>query len=340
MPVVSVLLPCYNASETLSEALDSLWRQSFTDFEVVAVDDGSTDHTGALLAEASRREPRLRVVTTPQSGIPDTLRTACEHAEGDLLARMDADDLAHPDRLRRQVEHLTSRPELSVSSCRVRLFPREQLKDGYLRYEAWVNSILSHDAIHRNLFVESPIPHPSVVMRRDALEAVGGYVANGRPEDYDLWMRLVLAGHRIEKLDDVLLDWRDTPGRASRVDPSFASERFTDVKELYLKAHVLEPSRPLAVWGAGNVGKDWIRRLGARYVIELDPRKLGQTIHGAEVISPDELDRHRESFIVVAVAALSRNRSTETPWRAAREDIRDVLGASGFVELRDFVCVA
>lgn len=340
MPKVSVLLPCYQAAATLGEALESLGRQSFTDFEVVAVDDGSSDATGEILAHAARDDERIRVVATRHKGIASALRIASVEARGELIARMDADDISHPDRFRLQVDHLDRNREVSVSSTRVRLFPRAVLKDGYLRYEAWVNSVLRHDEIQRNLFVESPIPHPTVMMRRPALEDVGGYRDNGWPEDYDLWMRLAFAGHRFEKLDEVLVDWRETPTRASRVDPVFSEERFMDVKAHYLERNVLDARRPIAVWGAGPVGKLWSRRLSPRYFIDVDPRKVGQTIAGAPVISNEELGRIAGFFVIVAVASLSRSRDERTPWRAAREEIRDQLTASGFEEVEDFVCVA
>ncbi|GMR22023.1 MAG: glycosyltransferase [Acidobacteriota bacterium] len=343
MPVVSVLLPCFDAAATLEEALESLWRQSFTDFEVIAVNDGSSDATGEILARAARdpgADVRLQVLETAHQGIASALRAARLEARGQLIARMDADDRAHPDRFRLQVDHLHQNPDLSVSCSRVRLFPRDALKDGYLRYEAWINALLTHDDIRRNLFVESPIPHPTVMMRRDALDAAGGYRANGWPEDYDLWMRLAFSGHRFEKLDDVLVDWREAPTRASRIDPIFSAERFMDVKEHYLRDHVLDPSRPLAVWGAGPVGKLWGRRLWPRYFIEVDPRKVGQTIGGASVIASDELTRVEGFFVIVAVASLSRTRDENAPWRAARDEIRNELTAAGFEENRDSMCVA
>lgn len=345
MPTVSVLLPCFDAEPTLEEALGSLWRQSFTDFEIVAVNDGSSDATSDILARAAREDDRLRVVETEHGGIASALRAAMSVARGPLLARMDADDRARGDRLERQVEHLRVRPDVSVSSSRVRLFPRSELKDGYLRYEAWVNSVVTHDDIQRNLFVESPIPHPTVMMRREAVDAVGGYRTNGWPEDYDLWMRLSASGFRFEKLEEVLVEWRESPGRASRVDPIFSAERFADVKQHYLVERVLDPSRPLAVWGAGPVGKLWGRRLEPRYFIEVDPRKIGQTIGGAPVISADALSPgalllEKGLFIIVAVASLSRKRNAGSPWYAARDEIRQQLRMSGFEELRDFICVA
>ncbi len=345
MPTVSVLLPCFDAAPTLEEALASLWRQSYTDFEIVAVNDGSSDATGDILARAARDNDRLRILETAHRGIASALNAAMSEARGPLLARMDADDRAHPARFERQVEHLRDRShaDVSVSSSRVRLFPRRELKDGYLRYEAWVNSVLTHDDTQRNLFVESPIPHPTVMMRREAVDAVGGYRTNGWPEDYDLWMRLSASGNRFEKLKDVLVEWRDSATRASRVDPVFSPERFADVKQHYLVNHVLDRSRPLAIWGAGPVGKLWGRRLRPRHFIEIDPRKIGQTTDGATVISADDLParyRLERLFVIVAVASLSRKRDQSSPWYSARDEIREELRKAGLDELRDFICVA
>ena len=182
---------------------------------------------------------------------------------------------------------------------------------------------------------------------REAIEAVGGYRDNGWPEDYDLWMRLRSAGHRQTKLADVLLEWRDAPHRASRLLPQYALERFADVKEHYLFETFLNPSpeRPLAVWGAGPVGKRWLRRFarrgrGARYCIDVDPRKIGKRIHEAIVVSPETIGELGKPFVIVAVGALSRRRGAGAPFLAAREEIREQLVTAGFTELRDFVCVA
>ncbi len=112
------------------------------------------------------------------------------------------------------------------------------------------------------------------------------------------------------------------------------------LKEHYLLNHVLDPSRPLVVWGAGPVGKLWGRRLSTRHFIEVGPRKVGQTIGGASVISSDELTRVKRTerfFVIVAVTSLSRTRDASSAWRPARDEIRDELTAAGFEEVRDFV---
>jgi glycosyltransferase involved in cell wall biosynthesis len=345
MPRLSVLLPCFNAAEHLSSCLESLFRQSYEDFEVLAVDDGSEDDTPQLLEEAAHQDRRVRLASQSHCGIAETLRVMTEVARGSFVARMDADDIAHPERFALQVKFLDEHPEFDVVGSRVRLFPREQLSDGLLRYESWTNGVITHEEMLRDLFIESPLPHPSVMMRKATLDRVGGYRDAGWPEDYDLWMRMAHEGCRFAKIPEVLLEWRDRPDRASRKDPRFSAESFMALKEHYLMKTYFAAPRCVGIWGTGPIGKGWARRLQKRgvdveYFIDLDPRKIGKRIHGASVIAASELQRVRGVFLLVAVGALSRQRTQGDPWLPARVEIRAQLAQAGFVDGRDFVCVA
>ena len=342
-PEVSVLLPCFNAAAYLSECLASLFCQSFDRFEIIAVDDGSADDTPRLLSQVAVSDERVRVFTQPHRGIATALLTASQMARAPLLARMDADDVCRPERLAVQAQFLRAHPDVGVVASRVRMYPREGLSDGLLRYERWVNELMTHDQMVRDLFVESPLPHPSVMMRRDCLERAGGYRETGWPEDYDLWMRMSRAKVRFGKTPEELLLWRDWSERASRTDPRFSEESFLSLKEHYLLENFLADRAPVAIWGAGPVGKGWARRLAARGVktshfVEVDPRKIGKRIHDAEVVAATELATLRGTFLLVAVGALSR--ATGARFVSAREEIRTQLGEAGFVDGRDYVCVA
>jgi glycosyltransferase involved in cell wall biosynthesis len=342
-PEVSVLLPCYNAAAFLPTCLSSLFEQSFDRFEVVAVDDGSQDRTSLVLEESARRDRRLRVIHRDHRGVATALRIATEEARAPIVARMDADDICRPERLAVQVDFLRRHPEVGVVGSRARFFPRDGLTDGLLRYESWVNGLLSHEQMVKDLFVESPLPHPSVMMRRECLDRVGGYREKGWPEDYDLWMRMARAGVGFAKAPQELLWWRDRPERASRVDPRFGDESFVRLKEHFLLETFLADERAVAIWGAGPIGKSWARRLAksgveVTHFVEIDPRKVGQRIHGAAVIAPSELDRIVGTPMIVAVGALSRGANGHMV--SAREQIRPQLAAAGWVDGRDFVCVA
>lgn len=333
-PRLSVLLPCRDVARFLPAALDSLAQQSFGDFEVLAVDDGSTDETRALLHERAARDPRVRVIATPPTGIAAALARGLAEARGEFIARMDGDDIAHPDRFARQLERFDAEPELAACGTQVRYIPPESVRDGARRYERWINSLLTHDEIARDVFVECPLPHPTLMIRRAALERVGGYTDPPWPEDYELVLRLWAGGLRLGKVPEVLLEWREREDRLSRTDPRYGEAAFRRCKVTWLRRTLLRDYTDVVVWGAGPVGKSFARELQrqgvhVRAFIDIDPRKIGQCIHGATVLPRERIDACEGAFIVAAVGS-----------DAARADIRAELDAAGRTELRDYAAVA
>jgi len=331
-PRVSILLPCRNAEATVDEALRSLQQQTQDDFEIIAVDDGSVDGTAAILRHWASLDGRVRTVRTPASGIVAALNTAAAHARGAILARMDADDVAAPERLQRQVALLGESAGIAACGTGVRYFPRRALRGGARRYEAWLNGIVSPADVERDLFIECPIAHPTLTMRRTAFEAVGGYRDAGWPEDYDLVLRLWAAGFRLANVAEVLLHWREGRARLSRVDRRYSAGAFRRCKVAFLHHRV--GTRPIVVWGAGPVGKAFARALRAigtsiAAFVDLDPRKIGQTIHGAPVIEPERITRHRGAYVLAAVGQPH-----------ARTEIRSALRDAGFDEPADCCAVA
>lgn len=331
-PAVSVLLPVRNEEEHLPAALASLFRQSSTDWELVAVDDGSTDGTAAILAEAARRDGRVRVLHRPAEGVVAALNAGLEACRAPLVARMDGDDVCHPQRFERQVAYMRSHPETAVLGSAVRHFPRPALQGGMRAYERWQNALLSDGEIRRDLFVESPFAHPSVIFRKDAVVDAGGYQDRGWAEDYDLWLRLATAGARLARLPETLLFWRDRPQRLTRTAPSCTADAFRLCKVHHLRRGYLRAAGEVTLWGAGMEGKAWRRALGEAGVrvgrwIEVDPRKIGQTIHGAPVEAVATL-RPGGPPLLVTVGA-----------KGAREEIRAYAEKAGMSEGEDFLCV-
>ena len=334
-PRVSVLLPVRDARDTLDACLDSLAAQTLGDHEVVAVDDGSADGSGERLRERARADARLRVLTTPPLGLVGALNRALGAARAEVVARMDADDVAHASRLERQAERLERDRGVDVLGSRVAAIAAAggAVGVGMAAYVAWQNTLLDHGAIGRARFVESPLVHPSVAMRRAALVALGGYRDSGGPEDYELWLRAFDAGLRFAKLGETLLEWRDGPRRLTRRDPRYAPARFLDLKLRALERGPLAGRRPLVVWGAGPIGKSWARALGARGhrlagFVEVDPRKLGARIHGVPVVPVAEAARFAGALHLAAVGR-----------PGAREEIAAAAARQGVAE-GDLVAVA
>jgi len=333
-PQISVLLTVRNGEGVVRQALESLARQTFSDFEVGGVDDGSTDGTGEVLQSMEKEDNRIRVFTREPMGIVPALEFARAQARGPYLARMDADDGAFSERFKRQMELMTSDRRIVLCGTGIAYFPREAVRDGALRYEGWINGLTAHDDLVRDLFVECPIPHPTFLLRADVMDLVGGYRDMGWPEDYDLVLRLWEGGGRFGKVPGVLLRWREGEERLSRTHPAYSGEAFRRCKVHFLLRTHLRKGRGVVVWGAGPVGKAFARELIAQggtllAFVDLDPRKVGQEIYGVRVILPAEALRIPGAFSVAAVGKTG-----------GREEIREALREVGRVESKDFVAVA
>jgi glycosyltransferase involved in cell wall biosynthesis len=304
-PRVSVVLPFRNAAGTLPAALDSLAAQTLRDWECLLIDDGSTDASAELARARAAADGRLRLLRAG-GGLVDALNRGIAAARAPLLARMDADDIAAPARLARQAAALDADATLTVASCLVEAFPAEQVTDGMRRYLEWLNGLTSAAAIRDALFVESPIAHPTAMLRADALRAVGGYRDVDGPEDYDLWLRLLLADGRAVKVPEVLLRWRESAGRLSRVAPRYHRRRFLATKLAHLP-QALPPGTPVQIWGAGPTGRTWARALAARgYLVrrfyDIATKRWGRAIDGVPVHRPATPDP-AEGFLLIAVGA-------------------------------------
>ncbi len=305
---ISVLFPVRNAQDTVDRALDSLWRQTFADFQVIAVDDGSTDATHDRLAAHARRESRLTVVPTKPCGIVAALETARALAVSPFLARMDADDISHPGRFAAQQAYLESRPRVAAVGSRITLVPRHALGAGWRRYERWINRLITPEDHARELFIESPLAHPSVLMRSDAVATVGGYRDVAWAEDYDLWLRLAAAGRELGKVDRRLLAWRQTDHRLSLTDPRYALPAFLAARAHYLAKHPITGGETLAMWGAGKTGRRLARRLAREGVrvdrfYDVDPRRIGTSFLDAPIHSWTDLEPAGKAPLLVAVGA-------------------------------------
>ena len=330
-PLVSVLLPVRNGAAHLPAALDSIVRQTYRSWEAVAVDDGSTDGTAAILADYALRDRRIRPVSGDGRGLVAALNRGLAACRASLVARMDADDISHPRRLELQTGYLTSHPEAGLVACGFRHFPRPGLRVGMRSYEAWQNSLLTHDLIMRDLFVEAPFVHPSVMFRKEPVVAAGGYRDHGWTEDYDLWLRLAAAGTRFARLPETLFFWRDRPDRLTRTASPYTAAAFRSCKAHYLREGFLAGADRVTLVGAGLEGRAWLRTLagvgiGVDRWVDADPRKQGRILHGAPVLPPDTPDLRGKLLVTVGT-------------RGAREGIRAWLAARGLVEGSHVLCV-
>jgi glycosyltransferase involved in cell wall biosynthesis len=327
--LISVLLPARDAAATLPEALSGVLEQrDAPPFEVVCVDDGSADATPAILAAAARRDARVKMVRAEGKGLVRALNLGLSHCRGELVARMDADDRVHPDRLRLQAEALGRDPSLGAVGSLVRCFPGP-LAPGLARLETWLDTTVTKEQCRNGRFIEAPLVHPSITFRRDALG--GGWQDHGWAEDWDLLLRMVEGGWEMAKVDRVLLWWRDSADRLTRTGEVYREERMFRLKAHYLARGPLR-ERPFDIWGAGPTGKRLARELeahGLRPRLFFDVDRSKRVARAKPVLREDALPPPGETFLVVAVGAAG-----------AREEIRALLEPRGFSEGKHFLFAA
>lgn len=337
-PQISVILPSYNAAKTLEEALQSLAVQTFTNFEVLAVDDGSTDDTGLILDRWAKSNSRFKYLSQPHAGVISASNAGMLASVSPYIARMDADDRMHPERLAKQWAFLEENSEIAVVSCLVKAFPEKDVGGGFLVYLEWLNSLITDADIRREIFVESPLPNPSVMFRREWLLEMGGYQDRGFPEDYDLYLRFYLAGAKFAKIPEVLHEWREHPDRITHTDSRYSLENFLRAKAHYLARGPLKERDAIIIWGSGMMGRRLAKQLERQDApivafVDIDPKKIGRTRRGKPIISPDELEECWGEYEAPVILASVGS-------RGARKLIRERLNGFGYVEGKDWWAAA
>jgi hypothetical protein len=334
-PAVSVVMPYRDAARTLVASVRSMLAQSDPDFELLCVDDGSQDAGPALLRQLAARDARIRLLRCCGQGLVAALNAALDAARAPLVARMDADDVAHPERLALQRHFLARHAEVSLVASRVVAFPRNEMGEGMRYYLQWQDGCLSPRRIAEQIYLESPLVHPTVMFRTDCVRRLGGYRDAREPEDYELWLRMSRHGLNMAKLPQRLLRWRQHAGSHSRVHPRYARDAFDALRARYLATDPrVREARELVIWGAGRRTRKRVAHLLAHGFspaawIDIDPRKIGSRLHGAPVHAPGWLASRPVRPVVLAYVAN----------HGAQRAIRRSLTGMGYRTGRDYLPV-
>lgn len=332
---ISVVMPVHNGGRYLQAAVNSILRQTHEPLELILIDDFSTD--GAINALAF--DERISILDSPKRGIVPALNLGINNAKFPFIARMDSDDIAHPQRLELQLQFLLDNPDIDIAGAKVTLFrDTGSIGKGYQVYQEWINQQCTAEQISHSFFIESCIPHPSAMMHRDVLSKLGGYNDTTWPEDYDLWCRAHLAGLQFGKPDHpALLHWRDHDLRASRTEQRYAKQQFLQCKARYLSQWLRQKDiSKCVIWGAGKTGlkmHDYLEQNGIQIssFVDVNPKLKGAQKRGKQVhiISQDPSTDELAALAPFAVISVNA--------RGARDKIRDALNNADFVELANYV---
>lgn len=315
------------AGKSANAAVISLLEQTVADFELLLIGyDDLRDWQKQL-----PQDSRIRLLIRDRPGIVPALNLGLTHARGRYVARMDADDLSLPQRFRQQLDFLRRFPALALISSQVIIRPTPGLTGtGSYRYQQWLNSVLSSAEISDNLFVESPLPHPTWFTTRKCLQSLGGWRDTDWPEDYDLLLRAHCQGLKFGKVDQPLLYWTDHAKRLTRTDNRYSRQNFLRAKAWAI-ARLLSPDRAI-ICGTGRNAR-WlhdalqIQGIPVCCFVEQDDGPTRTSRRNKPVLTYREmLQRRTNELIITAVTA----------W-GARDQLRELFVSHGLIETRDFL---
>lgn len=328
-PLVSILIPFKNTAQFLPECLASIRNQTYPHWEILAVDDHSTDESRHIVTTHSNTDARIKVFHNEEHGIIAALRLAYTYANGDFITRMDSDDIMKPNKLEVMVNSLLARGKGHVAVGQVHYFSYRGISDGYDRYEKWLNTLTKNGTNYSEIYKECVIPSPCWMTYKSDLERCHAFYTNRYPEDYDLTFRFY--EHKLQCIPchEVLHLWRDYDTRTSRTSGHYAQNYFLDIKLYYFLKLDRNPLRPLVIWGAGTKGKMIARKLKDQNItfhwLCDNPKKIGKKIYGIEMLHYTVLERilNPQSIITVANAG-------------AQKFIRIYLSKTGQFSLKDY----
>lgn len=306
-PLISILMPVYNAMPYLIECIESILKQSESNWELIAVNDFSTDNSGETLQRYAEQNPKIKVFQNSYKGIIPALHLAFQQSKGELVTRMDADDIMSLDKLEILNKLLQKNGKGCIATARVKYFSEGILGQGYQRYEEWLNQLCEKNNHFEEIYKECVIPSPCwMIWRRDLIKCKA-FTGQIYPEDYDLCFRFYQQKLKTVSSKKMLHYWRDYPSRSSRTKKEYAKQHYFDLKLPYFLQLDYQPNRPLILWGAGRKGKYLAQKLkeqsiSFRWVCNT-ASKWGARIHNTIMEKFEIIAELEDPQIIISVAA-------------------------------------
>lgn len=304
--LVSILMPVYNAENYLEACLGSICKQLYPHWQLIAINDFSTDKSKELLQQFASREKRIQVYDNDSKGIIPALRKAFRFSSGNMITRMDADDIMHPAKLLEMTSLLKSQGKGHLITAYVSYFSENQLGEGYRRYAEWLNELAAKGKNFDEIYRECVIPSPCWLTYRSDLEHAGAFESDIYPEDYELCFRFRSINLKVRAVKKVLHYWRDHSHRTSRISPDYADNSFLDLKLSYFLKEDYNKLERLIVWGAGRKGKYIAKHLSDAGIefhwITSNQKKLSVQIYGKSLDDASKFEFKTKDQLIWSIA--------------------------------------
>ena len=304
--LVSIVMPVKNTSAFLEECLDSICNQSYLHWELISVNDHSTDDSLEILNRYSQKDPRIKVYTNRGQGIIPALQLAHTHTQGKYITRMDSDDIMLPVKLESMKLNLDKYGPGHLACGKVKYFADYEIGDGFSRYESWLNTLIANGNNFTERYKECVVPSPSWMCYLEDFEKCGAFNPDMYPEDYELVFRFHELGLKCIPSSETVHLWRDYQTRTSRVDEHYADQSFLNLKMKYFFKLDQDLSKEILIWGAGKKGKKLASLLQSSNVPFTwacnNPNKIGKDIFGKILLSISAITEFEKYQSIITVA--------------------------------------
>lgn len=331
--LVTILLPFFKAGAEFDRAVESIAQQTFQHWQLLLISNNGNPEGLGIAEKWVGKDPRIKLLQEQKQGIAHALNAGLAHCQSPFIARMDADDISHPERLSKQFDFLENNPQIDVV-CSQTIFKTDiPGSEGFSIFVDWQNSIISPEEHFLYRFIESPIAHPTIMFRKELIEKFGPYSTRSVPEDYELWLRWMDQGVRFYKIPEPLLTWNDHSGRLTRTHENYSREAFFQVKCEYLSKWIkrnVPSGKKIVVCGSSRIGRKraaLLQELGVEIFGFTDVKKRPN--RQVNFIRIPEITQPEPWFLINFIAR-----------RGVGQAIRTHFSALGFEEGKDFILAA
>lgn len=329
-PLISILTPFKNTELFLEECITSIIQQTYTNWELLIIDDHSNDNSHNIVTKFAKKDSRIKLFKNSGSGLIDALKLAFSKSTGELITRMDSDDIMLPRKLEVLSNNLIKYGKKHVAVGLVKYFAKDGIKSGFKNYENWLNTLTKLGTNYNEIYKECVIPSPCWMIYKDDLIACDAFNPNIYPEDYDLTFRFYKKNYKCIPCQDILHNWRDYSTRTSRTHEHYAENHFIPLKINHFLDIDYDNHKTLTVWGAGTKGKIVAKTLIHKNIdfewICDNPKKIGKAIYGKTLKNFKALDQIKNPQSIITVAN-----------QTAQKEIRAYLHGLNLNPKKDYV---
>ena len=329
-PLVSIIMAVKDTAPYLHDCIDSIINQTYTNWELIAVNDHSSDDTPNILKSYAEKDDRIKYYDSDKPRLIPTLQVAHSKATGTLINRMDSDDKMPDYKIQVLVDEWNKYGKGTVIAGGTEHFVDEgEVGGGFIKYEKWLNNVAKTSTHYQQIYTECVIPSHCWIIHKDDFNEVDAFNPLVYPEDYDLCFRFYRKKLKVVGIDKILHHWRDRSNRISRTWDEYKDNRYFDLKLRFFYELDRDYSRPLVLWGAGKNGKDMAKLLQSyndefHWVCD-NSNKVGKDIYGVIMQHFNDIESLKNAQIMIVVASPS-----------GKTEIQDQLDSWNKVAVKDY----